>query len=170
MISPKNHASKVPHASRTHGFTMLEVCVTVTLSILLAAAVTGSLVQCMRFAAAARLLTNARAIVHRNLNAASGVAFFSTTGAPTILQLTSGAVCDDDGVATGGTPVENIELGSNGGVIVSGTLNRVVTQQPVCETSATTAVVYRVIFTLNYSFANRSYSYSESTLRAQDSN
>ena len=164
MIFHQNQTAKAK------GFTLLEVCVATTLSILLAAAIIGSLVQCMRFAAAARLLTNARAIIHRNINAASGVGFTDTLNPPSILAITSGKVCEDDGVTTAGTTLENIQLGTNGSATVTGTLSQVVSPETINEANATTAVVYRVTFTLSYIFASKPYSYSETTLRAKDDN
>lgn len=152
------------------GFSLIEVCMAVATIILLGAAVLQALLQCMSYAASSRLMTNARAIVHRNVDAAAGVAFPSVTNTPTLLVPTgSWTVCEDDGVTVQGSTVENIQLsGSNGTVLVSGTLSRLVTQENVPESSD--AEVYRITFKVDYTFLSKNFSYSETTLRSVDQN
>lgn len=158
---------------RAQGFTLMEIVFAMLVCVLMGIAILNSLIVSYRFAARARLLTNARAIVQRNVDAAAGVAFTGTASPPTILALTtgSGVVCDDDGGT--GAPVESIQLlrsGSN--VTVSGTLRRIVTTEPVVVSGTTVngnAVVRRVTFQVDYDYLNRHYTHSETTLRAADS-
>jgi type II secretory pathway pseudopilin PulG len=161
---------KKTHATR-RGMTFLEICVAMAISILIGAGLLAGLTQCLSFAASGRLLTNARAIVHRNIDAAGGVAFTSTSSIPTILATTGSAwtVCEDDGATTTGTTVENIQLsGSNNTVLVTGTLRRMVAQETASESAS--AQIYRITFKVDYTFLSKSFSYSETTLRSIDNN
>ena len=156
------------------GYTLMEVMFAMMVVILLGASMINSLMFCERFAARTRLYTNARAIVQRNLDAATGVLFTGTTTTPAILSTTSsaGTVCDDDGGT--GVPVENIQVLKSGtNVLVTGTLTRFVTNESVYVSSAavsdTSAVVLRVTFQVNYNYLAHDYSYAETTLRSVDS-
>lgn len=165
MIFPKTNSAT------PRGFTLIEVYVAVGISILLGAAILDGLLQCMSYTASSRLMTNARAIVHRNVDAAAGVSFPSASSAPSLLMATAGSwsVCEDDGGAVPGITAENIQIsGSNNSVVVTGTLSRMVTQENVPESSS--AQVYRVTFKVDYAFLSKNYSYSETTLRAVDQN
>ncbi|MEI8233654.1 MAG: type II secretion system protein [Verrucomicrobiota bacterium] len=156
---------------RDRGFTLVEIAFGMMVSIFMGFAILNSLIVSQRFAARARLLTNARAIVQRNIDAASGVAFTGSTSTPTILAVTSGTgvVCDDDG----GAPTENIQLLRSGtNILVSGTLRRIVTSEPVTVSgtaSDPSVIVQRVTFQIDYNYLNIPYSYSETTLRSADS-
>ena len=154
---------------RNRGISLLEVCFAVALTLLLGGALITSLLQSQRYAASARLMTNARAIVHRNIDASTGIVFTSST--PTILVSTgtSGLVCEDDGVTTAGTMVENIQISQSGTTTVTGTLTRFVTPQSTTTDSAS-ATVLRVKYQIDYTFLSRPRSYSETTLRAIDRN
>ncbi len=160
------------HAPACRGFTLMEVIFAMAFSIILGAAVITSLVTSQRFAARARLLTNARAIVQRNMDAAMGVAFTGTSSTPAILALTSsaGVVCDDDGGT--GSPVENIQvLRSGSNVLVSGTLLRIVSAEPVIVSGTAvdaSVVVRRVTFQIDYDYLSQHYTFSETTLRSSD--
>ena len=152
------------------GFTLIEVCVATSFAILMGAVLIETLLQSERFAASTRLMTNARAIVQRNLNAAAGVVFNDPTSPPPLLATTTGStgvVCDDDGSSNAGTPIENIQLLRSGtNIAVTGTLRRIVSAEPVPE--ASTATVRRITFQIDYDFRSRHYTYSETTLRASD--
>jgi len=160
------------HSFARHGFTLLEVIFAMAFSIILGAAVITSLMTSQRFAARARLLTNARAIVQRNIDAAAGVAFSGTSSTPAILATTasSGTVCDDDG---GSATIENIQtLSTANDVLISGTLLRIVTAEPVIVTGTTadaSTVVRRITFQIDYDYLWHHYTYSETILRSSDS-
>jgi len=154
------------------GFSLVEVVVAMTISILMGAAIIMSLMASQRFAAKARLLTNARVIVQRNIEAATGVIFTGTSSTPAILALTgdAGVVCDDDGGS--GAPVENIQVlrGTNN-VLVTGTLRRIVTAEPVVVSGTevnSSVVVRRITFQIDYDYLSHHYTHSETTLRSAD--
>jgi type II secretory pathway pseudopilin PulG len=149
----------------------METVFAMMVAVLLGVALINSLTLSYRFATRARLMTNARAIVQRNIDAATGVVFTGTNSTPDILGLTasSGVVCDDDGGAT----QENIQiLRSGSNILVSGTLKRFVSSEPV-KVSGTatdsTATVRRITFQVDYDYLNVHYTHSETTLRSADS-
>ncbi|MCX6966221.1 MAG: type II secretion system protein [Verrucomicrobia bacterium] len=168
-VAPKGW--EPPRDRFRRGFTLIEIIFGVAFSAFLGAVIITSLMNSQRFAARARLLTNARAIVQRNIDAASGVAF-SASAPPPILAITAsgGEICDDDGGT--GTPVENIQvLRSGTNVLVSGTLRRIVTAEPVIVTGTTSdasVVVRRVTFQIDYDYLSIHYTHSETTLRSSD--
>ena len=172
-ITPKGRERWSAHQEHRFpcGFTLLEVIFAMAFSVFLGAAVISSLLASQRFAARARLLTNARAIVQRNIDAASSVTFTSST-TPAILAITSGTgvVCDDDGGT--GTPVENIQILRTGtDVLVTGTLRRIVTAEPVIVTgtaSDASVAVRRVTSQIDYEYQSNHYPHSETTLRSAD--
>jgi len=173
-VTPREEERLIVHQEprfTRRGFTLMEVVFAMAFSIFLGAAIITSLMTSQRFAARARLLTNARAIVQRNIDAASGVVFSGTSSTPAILAITSGTgvVCDDDG----GAPGENIQVLQSGtNVLVTGTLMRIVTAEPVIITgtaSDSSVVVRRVTFQINYNYLSLPYTYSETTLRSADS-
>jgi len=133
------------------------------------AAIITALIHSQRYATSARLLTNARAIVHRNIDASSGVAF-TNSSIPTLLgtTVTTGVVCDDDGVTTAGTPVENIQLSQNGTATITGTLTRIVRPQSVSESAG--ATVLRITYQIDYDYLSKHCTYAETTLRSVDTN
>lgn len=151
------------------GVFLLDVCFALAVSIFMGVAIVTSLIHCQRYATSARLLTNARAIVHRNIDASSGVVF-TNSSIPTLLGTTSttGTVCDDDGVTTTGIPVENIQLSQNGTAVIIGTLTRIVTQQSVSESAG--ANVLRITYQIDYDYLSKHCTYAETTLRSVDSN
>ena len=157
--------------SSIRGLSLLEIVFAMAFSIFLAIAITTSLLTSQRIAARVRLLTNARAIVQRNIDAAAGIAF--TSGSiPDILAITSssGVVCDDDGGS--GSPVENIQVLRTGTTaLVTGTLTRIVSAEPVIVsgTAADASVlVRRVTFKIDYDYLSLHYTHSETTLRSAD--
>jgi len=156
------------HSLGCHGFTLMEVVFGILFSLTLGAVIVTSLITSQSFAARARLLTNARAIVQRNIDAATAIAF--TSGSiPTILQTTptSGVVCDDDGGS--GSPVENIQVQQSGtNALVTGTLTRIVSNEPAVVTGTVSALVQRVTFRIDYTYLGNPYTYSITTLRSAD--
>ena len=127
-----------------------------------------------RNAAGVRSLTNARAIVQRNIDMALSVTG-TTSSIPAILAVTSatGTVYDDD---AGTANVVAVMIQSTSGVnLVEGTLTRIVryvdTTSPSVESStavAGQALIVRITFSLTYTYRGRNYSYSQTTMRAID--
>jgi hypothetical protein len=172
--TPPSVFSRGP-ARANRGFALLEICFAVIFAALMGAVLIRSLLQSERYAASSRLLTNARVIIHRNINASTGIVFTGTSSTPDLLAVTSGSgvICDDDGSGSVTSPLENIQvLRSGTNVAVSGTLRRIVTAEPVIVsgTSADSSVVVRrVTFQIDYDYRSHHYTYSESTLRSSDS-
>lgn len=168
-----------PHSSaskrRVSGFTLVEVMISVAVITLVGSSVIGALVFNERFAAQARLMTNARAIVQRNIELAQGVrwtkAMALSTGdanTPAVLKITSGTTWDDD---AGGDNAENIAvLRNTNSVLVSGTLTRIV------QSANTDSTVRRVTFSLSYQYRGvgpgrdpkANFIFSASTMRSTD--
>jgi len=141
----------------------MEVMVAAALLILTIVGATNAMVTANRFAATARVLTEARAIVQRNIDTALTVAFTQAT-TPAILATTpaSGQVWTDDG---GYNPAIQISVTDVGGIVVAlGTLTRTVTT----VSNSDGAVILQVTFTLNYTYANRSQTVSMTTMRSRD--
>lgn len=115
-----------------------------------------------REAANMRMLSNARAVVQRNIDTALGVPLDSGT-TPAILAITSstGSPYDDDG---GGDNLVNIVNLRSGATLLTGTLTRIV----VAEANPDNADIRRVTFQLGYAYRGRSFTYQMTTLRAQD--
>jgi hypothetical protein len=116
-----------------------------------------------RKAAVMRTLSNARAVVQRNIDTAMGVPL-TASSVPPILAITtaSGAVYDDDG---GGDNLVNIALLRAGtSAWLKGTLTRTV----VAEANADNADIRRVTFSVSYTYRGRPYSFSMTTMRTID--
>jgi len=171
-------------------FTLIEVVIAGAVAVILGVAVVEALLISQRLAAEARLFTNARVIVQRNIDATLGATFNSTANPPPMLTVTgtSGVICDDDA----GSNLENISvllsgaLGSGSGTLVTGTLKRWVNPLPSVPPWSTsgsspypsgmsTLVVYEIKFQVDYDYGLTTYgtcshfSYSESTLKSLDS-
>lgn len=116
-----------------------------------------------RNASTNRVITNARAIVQRNVDTALSVTC-SKTSIPPILAITSidGAVYDDDGGT--GNLVTIAQQGSSTVELARGTLTRIVT--PVMNSDG--ADIRQIVFRLNYNYLGRDHSYSLSSMRAID--
>jgi hypothetical protein len=144
------------------GVTIVEIAIGTALLGLVAAAAIATLVVLNKNAVSTRIATNAREIVQRNIEAATGSPFTSSN-VPSILAITNsiGAYWDDDG---GGDNRENIYTSRDGTVKVTGTLLRTVRS----ETNDVSADIRRVTFHLDYSMYGRPMSYEMTTLRAVD--
>lgn len=161
---------------RTSGVTLVELMIMLSIVALIGMSAMDVLLICERVSAVSRLYTNARVVVQRNLDNATGVLFTGTgtSVAPVVLQITSssGVVCDDDA----GSPLENISvlLSGTGNILVSGTLSRKVTILPASSfasdvvTAGVPPVVMQVQFQIDYDYRSRHYTFSETTLRSQD--
>lgn len=120
-----------------------------------------ALIMTNRKAAAMRTVTNARAIVQRNIDAALGVPFAAGDPAPAILAIGSGQY-DDDGDGSFVVPVVVTRNGTS--VVVGGTLTRTVT----AEANPTSSDIRRVTFQLTYTYRSRPYTVAMTTLRSTD--
>jgi type II secretory pathway pseudopilin PulG len=145
------------------GFAIVEVMIA---AILVGAVALGSvqtLDRLNRNASSNRVITNARAIVQRNVDTALSVTC-SKTSIPPILAITTsaGSVYDDDG----GTAnlVTIAQRGSSTVELARGTLTRIVT--PVDNSDD--ADIRQIIFRVDYTYLGRNHSYSLSTMRAID--
>lgn len=112
-------------------------------------------------AAAMRTLTNARAIVQRNIDTALGVPFSANDPAPAILEIGSGPY-DDDGDGVMSVPIVVTRNGTDR--VVSGTLTRTVTAEP----NVANANIRRITFSLSYTYRSKPYSVTMTTLRSTD--
>ncbi len=142
------------------GITLVEIAIGAALLGLIASSAIVSLTLLNKNAVSTRIMTNAREIVQRNIEAAIGTPFTSTN-VPPILATATNAVWDDDG---GGDNLETIYTSRDGTTKVTGTLLRTVT----AETNAVGADIRRVTFRLNYSLYERQLSYEMTTIRAVD--
>lgn len=140
--------------------TIIESVVAVAILGVVAAAAIATLASLNKFAAGSRIMTNARQIVQRNIEAAIA-APFSAGSVPAILQNATNAVWDDDG---GGDNLETIYVSRDGTSKVTGTLYRTVTAEP----NAAGADIRRVNFRVSYTLFGRPLSYDMTTIRAMD--
>jgi Tfp pilus assembly protein PilV len=157
MLSAKHSRS-----GRSGGFALVEVMIGAILIGLVAVASMQALGVMNRNASSYRVMTNARAIVQRNIDNALSVTA-STTSIPAILATTSagGRPYDDDG---GGAGVTVVLQGTAGTQLVQGTLTHIVT----AVANADSADIRRITFRLDYTLRGRPYSYQLSTMRAID--
>lgn len=147
--------------------TLVEIAIAVALLGLIAAAAIAALTVLNKNAASARLMSNAREIVQRNIEAAIGSPFTSSTE-PDILKTTSasGSAWDETG---GSSPVTIYSSRDGTGTNVQGTLTRIVT----AESNTPGADIRRVTFRLDYpptpqTLFGRRFSYQMTTIRAMD--
>ncbi len=119
-----------------------------------------------RNATSNRLITAAKEVVNRNIEAADAVPFTSSS-VPAILAVTSGTVACGDYAYTSLTNPMPLVTATNGSAIISGTLSRCVTLWNASD-STDNPNTRRITFTFNYKFVNRTFSYSATTLRAPD--
>ncbi len=145
---------------RDAGMTLVEIAIGIAILGLVAAAAIATLVALNKNAVSTRIMTNAREIVQRNMEAAVGLPFNSTT-TPAILAITPGAVWDDDG---GGDNLTTIYTSRDGAAKIMGTLRRTVQAEP----NAVGADIRRVTFHLDYSLFGRPMSYEMTTIRSMD--
>jgi prepilin-type N-terminal cleavage/methylation domain-containing protein len=156
MRSPKILSSQ-------RGFTLAEVVATTAAVAILGATTMIGLLNAQKHAAATRVMNSARVVVQRNIDTALGVKF-SSVDIPKILQITgsNGEVYNDTSPTfTGKVPIV-VTSGSN--TMVEGTLTRTV----LSHTNSAYAVVRRITFKIDYTYQNRPFTYSITTLRAQD--
>jgi type II secretory pathway pseudopilin PulG len=142
--------------------TIVEIAMGVAILGIVAASALASFITLNKNAVRTRIMTNAKEVVQRNIETATGLPF-TTTSAPTILAMTttSGAIWDDDG---GGDNVITIYTSRDGTQKVTGTLKRIVTAEP----NTANADLRRVTFHLDYSIFGIPASYEMTTIRALD--
>lgn len=151
------------------GFAMVEVLVAATLIGVAAIASIQGLGVLNRNAAEVRAMTNARAILERNIDTALS-ATWTANSLPAVLAFTgnAGAIYDDDA----GTPFDNgiantasiVLQGEAGAQLITGKLTRIVV--PVANPE--NADIRQVTFQLDYSYRGRNYSSQLTTMRAID--
>ncbi len=151
------------HRTRLAGFALVEVMIAAMLIGVVAVGSVKTLDQLNRNAASNRIITNARAVVQRNIDTALSVTC-QKDAIPAILSLTpaAGQVYDDDGGTANVVTVA--QRGSSGVNLATGTLTRIVTT----FANADAADIRRITFRLNYNYRGRAYTYSLTTLRAID--
>ncbi len=150
----------LPNSRTDEGITLVEVAIGTALIGLIASAAIVALILLNKNAVSTRIMTNAREIVQRNIEAAVGTPFTSTN-VPPILAIATNAVWDDDG---GGDNLETIYTSRDGTTKVTGTLLRTV----AAETNTAGADIRRVTFHLDYPLYGRQLSYEMTTIRAPD--
>ena len=140
--------------------TIVETAIALAVLGLVAATAIATLTLLNRYSASTRVLTNAREIVQRNIEAAVA-APFTSGNVPAILAIATNAVWDDDG---GGDNLETIYVNRDGTAKITGKLLRTVQ----AEANAAGADIRRVTFHLDYTFSGRALSYEMTTIRALD--
>jgi type II secretory pathway pseudopilin PulG len=164
MLSIKNMESWI-HNNRVlfGGFALVEVMVAAMLIGLVAVGSVQTLDRLNRNASSNRVITNARAVVQRNIDSALSVTC-QKDSIPPILTLTpaAGQMYDDDaGVAN---VVTVAQRGTSSAELAAGTLTRIVTAVP----NADGADIRQVTFRLDYSYRGRPDTYALTTFRAID--
>lgn len=148
----------------TAGFSLIEVTIALSLLAMTIVGCVQALLVSNRLAASNRIMTAARAIVQRNIDAALTVRFDSTA-TPPILALTSGANYDDDGGGDGSVDILVLkDAAGNQLPQIKGTLRRKVTA--ISNTQG--ADIRRMEFSLSYSFQGRPYTVVMSSVRTID--
>jgi Flp pilus assembly protein TadG len=162
-------SNRLPAQSKrrtAEGTTLVETSIATALLGLVAATAITTLMILSKNAVSTRVMTSAREIVQRNIEAAVGPPF-TTISPPVngILNLTgpSGAVWDENG----GTNPVTVYTNRDGTPTVTGTLTRTVLAEP-SAIAAPTPDIRRVKFHLDYSLFGRAMSYEMITLRAVD--
>lgn len=142
--------------------TIVEIAIAMALLGLIAAAAIAALTVLNKNATSTRVMSNAREIVQRNIEAAIGSPFTSSTE-PDILKTTgaSGSPWDENG---GSNQVTVYSSRDGTGPIVQGALTRTVT----VEANTPSADIRRVKFRLAYTLFSRPMSYEMTTIRAMD--
>ncbi len=140
---------------------LVEVSIAVTLLGLVAAGALASLMALNKNAVSTRVMTGAREVVQRNIEAAVG-APFNSSSQPSILSITSASGVNwDDAGGSSPVPIYTSRDGSN---TITGTLKRIV----VAEANPVNADLRRVTFHLDYSMFGKNLNYEMSTIRATD--
>jgi type II secretory pathway pseudopilin PulG len=146
-----------------HGMTLAEITIGTALLGLVAATALTCLTVLNKNAVSSRVLSNAREIVQRNLEAAVGCPFTPTIE-PDILKITTSTGTPWD--EAGGSSQVTIYTSRDGTEpILKGTLTRTVVAE---ANPPTNADIRRVKFHLDYTLFSRPLSYEMTTIRAID--
>lgn len=149
----------------TQGITLLEVLVGMAIISLYATAAMPALLTMNHIAQVARIMTTAKEVVDRNVEAASAVPFTSST-VPAILAVTGSSVQCSDYPSGASNPISLLP-DSAGASIVTGTLSKSVSLWNT--TDATDNANTRIVtFTMTYSLFRRQMTYQATTIRAPD--
>ena len=160
VLSKSLEMRKPGHLINERAVTLVEIAIGVALMGLVASTALASLTVLNKNAVSGRVMTSAREIVQRNIEAAVGCPF-TTTNQPAVLALATNAVWDDDG---GGDNLVTIYASRDDSRKIYGTLKRTVSAEP----NSTGATIRRVTFHLDYTLFGRAMSYEMTTLRAMD--
>jgi type II secretory pathway pseudopilin PulG len=136
------------------GFTLAEVVAATAVAAILGASLMVGLLTAQRYASSTRALNSARVIVQRNIDTA-------------ILQITgtNGVPYNDQSAnATDKIPIIVTSGTGSSNTMIEGVLTRTVVAHP----NSANAVIRRVTFTIDYNYLGRPFTYSMTTLRAQD--
>lgn len=150
------------------GFTVLEALVGISVLGIGLSCIVGALTKFNSIASMARNATGAYTAVMNQIDLIQSDSPFNpqrtnpdgTTQIPPVLQL--------------GTQTQNnvsVYEDPNTGVIVAGTMTTTVTDISSTYTSGSTTfplVMYKAVVTINYTYLNRNYSFSMSTIRSSD--
>lgn len=144
------------------GISLVEIAIAVALLGLVVTTAITTLMALNKNAFSTRVMSSAREVVQRNIEAAIGVPFNSSSE-PNILKFTTAPGGDpwDD---TGGAQPVTIYGNREGSAPLTGTLKRSVTS----ETNSVGADLRRVTFNLTYNLYGHDISYQMSTIRAMD--
>ena len=169
-LSGKNRAASA--ASRflgrkaIAGVSLVEIMMATAIISLYATAAVPALLTMDQNAASSRVITAAKEIVDRNIEAAVAVPFVSSS-VPAILAVTSGTVACGDYAYPGVTNPIAVITNASGAPLVTGTLYEYValwnSSDPTDNPNTR-----RVTFTINYTVFHRPQTYTASTLRAPD--
>jgi len=145
---------------------LVEVVMATAIISLYATAAVPALLTMNQNAASSRVITAAKEVVDRNIEAAGAVPFVSSS-VPAILAVTSGTVnCGDYAYPGVNNPIALI-VDSNGNPLITGTLSKSVSLWNASDPTdnPNTRVV---TFTVNYTVFHRQQSYTATTIRAPD--
>ncbi len=150
----------------------METVAAMAIIAILGASLMVGLLAAHRHVAVSRVMTAGRIILQRNIDRAMGVPFLSNITRAEVLAetATDGTPYSHEGI---GTATSLPVLTSNDGrVLVTGTLTRIVRDEPIPNASAlsdvSTAKLLRVTFRLRYNYLNRNYTQELASIRAQD--
>ncbi len=161
----------LPYGGKPHchgverGITLLEVLIGMAIISLYATAAMPALLTMNHIAAAARIMTTAKEVVDRNVEAANA-APFTASSVPAILTVTGSSVQCIDYPSGASNPI-NLLPDTTGAAVVTGTLTKSVTLWSTAD--ATDNANTRIVtFTMSYSLFRRQMTYQATTLRAPD--
>ena len=142
---------------------LMEALVAAAVLVMTTVGATHALLTANRLAASSRVLTEARAVVQRNIDTALTVTF-SQASQPAILAITSAAGSSYNDLGGYDSTIQIATQDIGGTVVATGTLTRIVT----AVANADGADIRQVTFRLDYTYGGRSQSVSMTTMRSID--